>query len=303
MDKKSERKGLGRGLSALMADVNLSGTTGGEARRQGSAAPLLVPVEQIVPNPDQPRRDFDADALNELAESIRQKGIIQPLVVRSIEGTETYQIVAGERRWRAAQVAQVHEIPVVVRSFTDDEVIEIAIIENIQRQDLSAIEEAFAFRQLMDRFGHTQEKLAEALSKSRSHIANTLRLLSLPEDVQKMVRSGSLSAGHARALIGAPDPLALALKVVNKGLTVRDTERLARSVSEKPARATTAKSNEKDADTRALEQDLSANLGMQVTIDHGSAGEGGTLRIRYQSLDQLDSLCQILSAVRRDLTS
>lgn len=299
MERKPERKGLGRGLSALMADVNLNADTAGPERT--ASADMRLPIESIQPNPDQPRRDFDSAALEELAESIRTKGIIQPLVVRPIKGGQTYEIVAGERRWRAAQIAQLHDVPVVVRNFTDEEVIEIAIIENIQRQDLSAIEEAMAFRQLMDRFGHTQEKLAEALSKSRSHIANTMRLLTLPEAVQTMIRVGTISAGHARALIGANDPVALAVKVANRGLSVRETEKLAKSVgSIKANRRSAGKAEEKDADTRALEGDISANLGMKVDIDHLPTGDGGTVRIHYRTLEQLDMLCQVLSVIPRD---
>ena len=301
MDKKPDRKGLGRGLSALMADVNLikGDVEGGDVRTSQSAT--LLPIEQISPNPNQPRRDFDAGRLEELADSVRAKGIIQPIVVRPMPGRDTYQIVAGERRWRAAQMAQLHTVPVVVRSFSDDEVLEIAIIENIQRADLNAVEEALGFRQLMDTFGHTQEKLAEALSKSRSHIANTMRLLSLPDDVQAMIRNGKLTAGHARALIGSADPLALALKVVNSGLSVRETEKLAKSVSlSRPSGAQRAAREEKDADTKAIEADLSANLGLSVTIDHDASGEGGVLRLKYSTLDQLDVLCQVLSVVPRD---
>ncbi|WP_435257099.1 ParB/RepB/Spo0J family partition protein [Thioclava sp. FR2] len=302
MEKKPERKGLGRGLSALMADVNLSNDAGANNASALSSADTMIPIESIRPNPDQPRRDFDASALEELAESIKAKGIIQPLVVRPISPPGSYEIVAGERRWRASQMAQLHRVPVVIREFTDEEVIEVAIIENIQRQDLSAIEEAMAFSQLMERFGHTQEKLAEALSKSRSHIANTIRLLTLPEGVQNLVRTGKLSAGHARTLIGAPDPMSLALKVITQGLSVRETEKLARQVvPKKPGGPKSGKSAGKDADTRAIEADLSANLGMGVSIDHGVGGEGGTLKIKYRSLDQLDQLCQVLSVIPRDL--
>jgi ParB family chromosome partitioning protein len=301
MEKRPERKSLGRGLSALMADVNLSaaGDANGDDPFDGSR--LLIPVEKIRPNPQQPRRDFDSQALQELADSIKSKGIIQPLVVRRVDGGNAFEIVAGERRWRAAQLAQVHVVPVVVRQFSDFEVLEIAIIENIQRADLNAVEEALGFRQLMDRFGHTQEKLAEALSKSRSHIANTLRLLNLPDEVQMMIRTGKLTAGHARALIGSADPKSLALKVVNSGLSVRETEKLARSVSEKEKRAYRGfPKGEKDADTRAIEADLSSNLGMLVQIDHGLDGEGGTLRIRYKTLEDLDRLCHVLSVIPRD---
>ncbi len=299
MERRPERKSLGRGLSALMADVNLSPVDGGNSVDQRGAFSLLVSVERIRPNPDQPRRDFDPQALQELADSIKSKGVIQPIVVRQIDGGPSYEIVAGERRWRAAQMAQLHSVPVVVREFSDSEVIEIAIIENVQRSDLNAVEEALGFRQLMDRFGHTQEKLASALSKSRSHIANTLRLLNLPDDVQMMIRTGKLTAGHARALIGASDAKALALRVVNSGLSVRETEKLAKAVSGKSRAVRQAASSlQKDADTRAIEADLSANLGMIVQIDHGAAGDGGTLQIRYRTLDDLDLLCQFLSASR-----
>ena len=299
MDKKPERRGLGRGLSALMADVRLDGN-GQDPARQGDH---LVPVEKIVPNPNQPRRDFAPDALQELANSLRQKGVIQPLIVRAIPDSDRFEIVAGERRWRAAQLAGLHHLPVIVRVFDDAEVIEIAIIENIQRADLNAIEEALAYRQLMDRFGHTQEKLAEALSRSRSHIANLLRLLSLPTDVQARVRDGSLSAGHARALIPAGNPSELALQVVNRGLSVRETERLMKETAEAKLKAVGKKPGrfEKDADTRALEADLSANLNMLVKIDHNPGIDGGTVSIRYRTLEDLDLLCTALSLIPRDL--
>jgi len=295
-EKKTERRGLGRGLSALMADVAVEPDpqTPDRPRRPD----LMVPVENIVPNPNQPRRDFQPEALQELAASIRLRGVIQPLIVRDM-GNGRYEIVAGERRWRAAQLAQVHELPVIVRDFTDAEVIEVAIIENIQRADLNAIEEALAFRQLMERFGHTQEKLAEALSKSRSHIANLLRLLQLPDDVQAFVREGKITAGHARALITAPNASELARQVLTRNLSVRETEALARNPEKKGTGKTSGPrgKSEKDADTRALENDLSANLNMRVTIDH--AGESGTLSIRYSSLDDLDLLCRMLSAMPR----
>ena len=298
MDKTPERRGLGRGLSALMADVKFD-TSGGMAGSR--RADVLVPVEKLVPNPQQPRRDFPEAALQDLAASLRQKGVIQPLIVRPIVGTDTFEIVAGERRWRAAQIAQLHELPVIVREFDDTEVLEVAIIENIQRADLNAMEEALGFRQLMDRFGHTQEKLAEALSKSRSHVANLLRLLTLPEDVQTLVREGKLSAGHARALITSPNPSALARRVISEGLSVRETERLAKAVSGKPQRKSTSPGGqEKDADTKALEADLSANLRMSVRIAHEAGGETGILSIRYNTLDDLDLLCRVLSDVPRD---
>ncbi len=293
MTGKNDKRGLGRGLSALMADVHLAGPDQTPPTRRTE---LLVPIDRLEPNPQQPRLDFRRDDLESLADSIRQKGVIQPLIVRRKPGRDVYEIVAGERRWRAAQLAQLHEVPVVVRDLDDSEVLEVAIIENIQREDLNSIEEALGFRQLMTRFGHTQEKLAEALSKSRSHVANLLRLLTLPAEVQDMVRSGGLTAGHARALIGNPKAAELAAQVVAKGLSVRETERLvkARSLAGAPTSPAPAAPT-KDADTRALEADLSANLGMSVRIDHTRGGEGGQVIIRYDSLEDLDILCQTLS--------
>jgi ParB family chromosome partitioning protein len=261
----------------------------------------MVPVEKIIPNPDQPRRDFQPQALNDLAASLRQKGVIQPLIVRRIAGQDRFEIVAGERRWRAAQIAQLHELPVIIREFSDSEVLEIAIIENIQRAELNAIEEALAYRQLMDRFGHTQEKIAEALSRSRSHIANLLRLLALPDDVQQMVQSGTLSAGHARALITTGNATELAKQVVGRGLSVRETEDLVRKSAVDPAKRRALRApSEKDADTRALEADLSANLHMSVQITHEPGGVGGKLSIGYRSLEDLDLLCRVLSVIPRD---
>lgn len=290
---KNERRGLGRGLSALMADVHLAGP---EQMAPPRKAELFLPVDKLEPNPQQPRLDFKKDELESLADSIRQKGVIQPLIVRRKPGRDLYEIVAGERRWRAAQMAQLHEVPVVVRDITDTEVLEVAIIENIQRADLNAIEEALGFRQLMTRFGHTQEKLAEALSRSRSHVANLLRLLTLPDDVQDLVRDGQLSAGHARALIGSPKAAEIAAQVVAKGLSVREVERLMKAQeSAKPSVPRAAKGPDKDADTRALEGDLSANLKMPVRIEHASGGESGDLVIRYGTLEELDRLCRILS--------
>ncbi|MCF3974343.1 ParB/RepB/Spo0J family partition protein [Paracoccus salsus] len=292
-DGKAAKRGLGRGLSALMADVDLSGAAPERPVRDRS----LIPIEQLTANPDQPRRSFDQDALQELAESLKSRGVLQPLIVRPHPADSgLYQIVAGERRWRAAQMAQLHELPVIIRELSDTEVLEIAIVENIQRADLNAIEEAASFRQLMDRFGHTQERLAEALNKSRSHIANLLRLLSLPEQVQEMVKDGKLSAGHARALITSPNAAQLARRIVEKGLSVRETEELVRKHSqpESAARKSANRSAEKDADTRGLESDLSAQLKMKVVINHAGM-DGGTLSITYRDLDQLDQLCQLLA--------
>lgn len=291
-----ERKGLGRGLSALMSDVNLRPESEGPRRAESR-----LPVEKIRPNPDQPRKDFDPAALEALAASLRQKGVIQPLVVRP--RGDFFEIVAGERRWRAAQMARLHEVPVVIRELDDTEVLEVAIIENIQREDLNAIEEALGLKALIDRFGHTQEKVAEALSKSRSHIANLLRLLNLPDEVQAMVREAQISAGHARALISAPEPIALARKVIDGGLSVRETEKMVRDAANPPPAGGNADKNagrsggnraDKDADTRALEGDLSAQLGLAVRIDH--KGEAGTVTISYANLDELDRLCGLLSS-------
>ena len=296
MADMKKNRGLGRGLSALMADVGPERTSSSSS----SARPdLIVPVEKVFPNPDQPRRSFTDEHLRDLSASIKAKGIIQPLIVRKRStGNGEYEIVAGERRWRAAQMAQLHEIPVLVRDFTDTEVLEVAIIENIQRADLNPVEEAAGFRQLMDKFGHTQGKLAEELGKSRSHIANLLRLLHLPSDVQELLVEGRLSAGHARALITSDDPSGLAKQVVAQGLSVRATEALAKKKDDGGSSSTTrskSTGSEKDADTKALENDLSAALGLSVQVDHKAGGESGQVTIKYASLDQLDEICRILS--------
>ncbi len=290
-DKKRDRRGLGRGLSALMSDVAIDNS---ENTGQVRQADQYVPIENIFPNPDQPRRDFDKEDLDDLAASIKEKGVIQPLIVRKAgENPDSYEIVAGERRWRASQMAQLHELPVIIREYTDTEVLEIAIIENIQRADLNPVEEAAGYQQLMDKFGHTQEKLASVLGKSRSHIANLMRLLKLPEEVLGYLRNGAISAGHARALITTDNPAELARIVVKKGLSVRETENLAKAPAERPAKKPIK--TEKDADTRALETDLSANLGMKVVVDHAPGKESGKLTINYKTLEQLDDLCRILT--------
>ena len=291
--RKEERRGLGRGLSALMADIHIAGPA--ETAASPRRADRLVPIEQIVPNPDQPRRAFTQAQLDELAESIRSKGVIQPLIVRP-KGAQS-DIVAGERRWLASQLAQLHELPVIVRDYSDTEVLEVAIIENIQRADLTAIEEASGYRQLMERFNHTQEKLAEALGKSRSHIANLLRLLTLPDEVQAMVNAGALTAGHARALVTAENPVKLAKDIANRGLSVRETERLVKQGQSAPVRvpASPRPASDKDADTRALEADLSAALGLKVTINHPAGAERGEITLGYASLEQLDDICARLT--------
>ena len=297
MSSKKEKRGLGRGLSALMADIEPATERAAEVR--GEEAPrrseLQIPIEHIQPNPDQPRRVFTEEALEELAASIREKGVIQPLILRpDPNAREKYQIVAGERRWRAAQRAQLHEVPAIVRDFDDTEVLEVAIIENIQRSDLNPMEEAAGYRQLMDRFGHTQEKLSEAMGKSRSHVANLMRLLTLPEEVQGFVRDGQLSAGHARAMITADDPLSLARKVISKALSVRDVERLAKSQAS-ASQPKLGHSPSKDADTKALEGDLSAAIGMKVSIDHEGEAGSGKLSIKYKDLAELDDIVRILN--------
>lgn len=294
VDRPDRKRGLGRGLSALMADV---AETEAVSAQGPTAAEYHIPIEQISPNPDQPRKRFEKDDLSDLASSIKEKGVIQPLIVRK-SGDQQYEIVAGERRWRAAQIAQLHSLPVIIREFTDVEVLEVAIIENIQRADLNAIEEAAGYRQLMEKFGHTQEKLAEALGKSRSHIANLMRLLNLPDSVVEMVRIGELSAGHARALIPAKDPVGLAKLIVKGGLSVRATEALVKREAaggEAVKKPKGSVSEEKDADTVALEGDLSATLGMKVFLDHKPGQENGRLTVQYKSLDELDALCRILS--------
>jgi len=293
-NNQDRKRGLGRGLSALMADVS---ETESVAAKGPGAADQMVPIERIAPNPDQPRKQFVQADLDDLAASIREKGVLQPLIVR-MRDSGIFEIVAGERRWRAAQMAQLHELPVIVREFSDIEVLEVAIIENIQRADLNAAEEAAGYKQLMDKFGHTQEKMAEALGKSRSHIANLLRLLNLPMPVLDLLRNGDLSAGHARALIPAQDPLKLAQQVIKGGLSVRATEALVKQEQSGGANETAKpaeKAEEKDADTKALEGDLSANLGMNVSLSHKPGQESGQITIQYKSLDQLDELCRLLS--------
>ena len=288
--KKS--RGLGRGLSALMSDVTPEDTPQSTPKRPD----LVVPIEQVQPNPDQPRRTFKEDALKELADSIAEKGVIQPLIVRRrADAAQSFEIVAGERRWRAAQMAKLHEIPVLVRDYDDTEVLEIAIIENIQRDDLNAMDEAAGYKQLMDRFGHTQDKLSQALGKSRSHIANLLRLLTLPNEIQNYLIAGQLSAGHARALVGHDQAVQLAREVIQRKLSVRETEKLAKKGPAIRKRSVPGAPVPKDADTVQIENELSAALGMKVTIDHGADGEAGKMVIGYKTLDQLDDLLRALS--------
>lgn len=286
IDKKVKRKVLGRGLSALMADVNPVVDGNKDEDNKGL---ITLSVDQIEPNPNQPRRTFSTDSLMDLSNSIIEKGIIQPLIVRAISKTPVkYQIVAGERRWRAAQMAKLHKIPVVVRSFSDVEVLEIAIIENIQRTDLSPIDEANGYQQLIDRFNHTQDKISRALGKSRSHIANLLRLLNLPNDVQTLLNSGALSIGHARALITRKDASLLAKEIIRKKLSVREVEKLVKIDFVEKQKSSFIK--RKDADTREIEANLKASIGMPVDINHNTLTEAGEVKIKYKSLDQLDFL-------------
>ncbi|MES2055680.1 MAG: ParB/RepB/Spo0J family partition protein [Pseudomonadota bacterium] len=286
------RSGLGRGLNALLGDVARE-----EPVAEGSVKSTgirTLPVGSLSPHPGQPRRHFEESALEELATSIAARGLIQPIVVRP--HGKGYQIVAGERRWRAAQRARLHEVPVIVRDFDDAETLEVALVENIQRQDLNAIEEAEAYHRLIDDFGHTQDALGKLVHKSRSHIANLLRLLDLPQPVQERVVTGDLTMGHARALIGAADVESLADQVVAKGLSVRETERLARAAKPDAQRVRRGGDGGRDADLAALEHQLGDLLGLSVRIAHGP--KGGTLTLSYATLDQLDMICQRLSGER-----
>jgi ParB family chromosome partitioning protein len=290
----SERqRGLGRGLSALLGEnVAESAPVDGGAQPTGVRA---VPIESLKPNPDQPRKHFSVESLEELTASIRDKGVLQPILVRPQPGEDgMWQIIAGERRWRAAQAARLKAVPVIERAMDDVEVMEVAIIENVQRADLNPVEEALAYGSLMSRFGRTQDALAGVVGKSRSHVANTIRLLQLPDSVLDHVMENRLSAGHARALITAPNPEALAEQVLAKGLNVRQTEALARRAAEgpKPSKAKPVLSGEGAADVAALEQDLADALGLKVLLsDKGGKGE---ITIKYGTLEQLDDLCRRL---------
>lgn len=292
----SERqRGLGRGLSALLGEQVDSAPVAAAGPMPSGV--MLVPIETVKPNPDQPRKIFLREDLEELATSIRDKGVLQPILVRSQPGGDgTWQIIAGERRWRASQIARLTDIPVIVNEMDDLAVFEVAIIENVQRADLNPLEEADAYRMLMERFGRTQDAVAGIVGKSRSHVANTLRLLQLPEEVLWFVRHGKLSAGHARAMITAPDPVALAQQAEREGLNVRQVERLARQAADGPRKSAGKGKSVLDAgsspDIAALEQDLADALGLKVAlVDRGGKGE---LTLSYASLEQLDDLCHRL---------
>jgi len=285
MSERAKRRPLGRGLAALF------GETEGEASFD-PASQRLVPIELIRPSALQPRRRFAENELDALAQSIREKGVLQPLLVRPVaDGEAAFELVAGERRWRAAQRVGIHEVPVVVRALADYEALEIALVENLQREDLSPLEEAEAYRRLLTEFGRTQASLAEAVGKSRSHVANTLRLLSLPPPVRQRLDEGELSAGHARALLAAADPVGLAAEVVRRGLNVRATERLVQRRARLPAAPPRAV---RDADTVALERDLGARLGLRISLE--PKARGGALTLHYQNLDQLDRVLHLLRA-------
>ncbi len=289
------KKRLGRGLAALIGDdVTEEGVV------EDARSLRHVPIEFLKGSPNNPRKNFKEQDLDELARSIREKGLLQPLVVRAGKEPHTYEIVAGERRWRAAQRAGIHEVPVLIRELSDGEMLEIALIENIQRSDLNPIEEAAGYVQLTDQFGYTQQQLAESLGKSRSHIANMMRLLNLPESVQEKVETGALSAGHARTLVATQDPEALAEKMISLGLSVRQAEDLIKkpSTSKKPGNVKSAKSQQKSADIRVLEKELRDALGLVVEISCG-AGEEGALTIKYKTLEQLEEVCVKLKASKR----
>ncbi|WP_417481234.1 ParB/RepB/Spo0J family partition protein [Maricaulis sp.] len=303
MSGPDKNRRLGRGLSALL------GETEGEAYEAAPAETdqarpsrdgvRMLPIELIRANPDQPRKAMGEAELEALSASIAEKGIVQPILVRPVKGaSESYEIVAGERRWRAAQRARLHEVPALVRELSDQETLEIGIVENVQRADLNPVEEAQAYRQLIDRYGHTQEDVARAVSKSRSHVANTVRLLTLPATVLTFLADGRISAGHARAIATAPEPEKLAQLIVDNGLSVRDAERMARPKTDTDTSPRSRKSApapaDKDADTRSLEADISARLGLDVDIRHGS--NGGEIRVRYTTLEQLDDVCRRLSS-------
>ena len=288
MTPEERHRGLGRGLSALIGDEAMP--TRGEIHQAKGARSL--PIAFLKPNRFQPRKTFAAEDLNDLANSIREKGVLQPILVRPTGEPNSFEIVAGERRWRAAQMAKLHDVPVVVREMSDGESLEIAIIENVQRADLNAVEEAAAYQELIDKFGYTQDRVAQEVGKSRSHVANTIRLLKLPEPVKSMIRDGKLTAGHARTLIGVADPEARAKEIVQGALNVRQAEQRSEKKSAKPHKAAV-----KDVDTRALESNLSNMLGLKVEIVH-KGNTGGELRVFYKTLEQLDDLIRRLNSAR-----
>lgn len=296
--KTKAKRALGRGLSELMANAALSEEFSSPDPNKADSK-KQISIELIRPNKNQPRKVFSKKPLEELAASIASKGILQPILVRpDPKVPDLYEIVAGERRWRAAQLAQVHEVPVVIGEFSDLEVLEVAIIENIQRSDLNPVEEALGFKQLQEKFAQSQEQLSQALGKSRSYITNALRLLTLPSLVLDWVQDGSLSVGHARAIITTENPSSIARKIVNQGLSVRETEAMVRGISKKKSvrlDLKNTKNNRKLADTIELENQLSLNTGLKVTINHKALSGVGVVNISYDSLSELDKICEILS--------
>lgn len=303
----TERKALGRGLDALFGDSKSSFNSTSNQNPQNvvvseKGMQKKLSVGSLQPSAAQPRRFFDEESIANLADSIKEHGVLQPLLVRPVKGdSDKYEIIAGERRWRAAQKAQIHEVPVIIQHFTDEEAMEIALVENLQRQDLTAIEEAEGYQRLMKEFGHTQEKLADVIGKSRSHIANMLRLLNLPDSVRQMVHAGQISAGHARALLSAENPEKLATTIVNSKMSVRDIEKMmskdkpSTGKSKKPETANTSSTPlVRDSNTIALERSLSSQLGLKVEVKHGVNG-AGNLTIHYQGLDQLDEVLHLLT--------
>ena len=290
MSDENKHGRLGRGLSALIGDAEPD--FGQPANDRGRAS-REVPIEKLRPNPFQPRQSFSDGDLDDLAQSIREKGILQPIVVRPVPGDpQSFQIVAGERRWRAAQRAQIHQVPVVIKELNDSEALEVAIVENVQRTDLNAVEEAAGYQALMDQFDHTQEQLAQIIGKSRSHIANQLRLLTLPQGVRELIASGQLSSGHARTLVGASDPFTIAKAIIAGKMTVREAEDVARGAREKKGGKIRVKP-EKDADVRGLEKALTEILGLKCEITHHPE-RGGEVRIHYKTLEQLDEVLALL---------
>ncbi|EJW13064.1 Chromosome (plasmid) partitioning protein ParB / Stage 0 sporulation protein J [Rhodovulum sp. PH10] len=299
MAEDAPRSRLGRGLAALIGDVDPGAAgSGSAASAERVRGTRKVPIEFLRPNPRNPRRTFAEAELDELAASIAARGLIQPIAVRPVKGaSESYEIIAGERRWRASQRAGLHDVPVVVLDVTDSQALELAIIENVQRADLDPLEEAMGYQALLDSFSYAQEDVAKTVGKSRSHVANTLRLLKLPEGVKTLLSAGKLTAGHARMLVGEPDAEKLANEIVARGLNVRQVEDLVRKDGDgpRPGPKPKAPPKPKDANTRALEKRLSDTLGLRVTIDH--EGEAGTMHIRYADLDQLDEVLRRLEAV------
>lgn len=292
MSDDLSRKRLGRGLAALIGEMDKPAQPNAATPRIG--ADNKVPIEFVGPNPRNPRRHFGETELADLAQSIREHGVVQPVVVRTVDNGR-YEIIAGERRWRASQLAGLTEVPVIIREVDDRVALEIAIIENVQRADLNAVEEALGYQQLIDEHNYTQADLGQVIGKSRSHVANTLRLLKLPSEIRDMLVDGSLSAGHARTLVTAEDPAALAHRIVEEGLSVRQAEALAQQpLQTQQARSGVSSSvpAPKDADTVALEKMLSDVTGLRVTITHGQ--RGGELKIGYKTLDQLDEICRRL---------